>query len=197
MAAASAGYGIVPAHPPLPTARNLPFHPDAGNQISVLMSESLDGVSVAVTRQNGGNREKALPAAPPRPDPTGEVNAPAATTCAESILELGRATLARFWHAVAAREGVDVNHAVINSEIANAVQIGEIRRIMAHLQCQTRTTSPKMRPSIRSSDRRRLFRAFVFSRLVSTKGAEQIGRRRAPRRQRARDDGDERDRHEN
>ena len=45
---------IVPAHPPLPTARNLPFQFSAGNQISIWMCESGDGVSVAATRHNGG-----------------------------------------------------------------------------------------------------------------------------------------------
>ena len=42
-----ARYEIAPAHPPLPTAWNLPFQPDAGIQTSILMSESLDGFSVA------------------------------------------------------------------------------------------------------------------------------------------------------
>ena len=54
-AAASAAYEMLPAHPPLPTAWNFPFHPDAGSQTSILMSESLDGVSVAATRQNAGS----------------------------------------------------------------------------------------------------------------------------------------------
>src|SRR5437867_5322337 len=80
-APASAGYGIVPAHPPLPTAKNLPFHPDAGNQISVLMSESLLGVNVAVTRQKAGRLPNGFAAAPPRPapPPPGGTKAPAAT----------------------------------------------------------------------------------------------------------------------
>ena len=46
---------MVPAHPPLPTAWNFPFQPDAGSQTSILMSESPDGVSVAATRQNAGS----------------------------------------------------------------------------------------------------------------------------------------------
>src|SRR2546428_4161369 len=80
-APASAGYGIVPAHPPLPTAKNLPFHPDAGSQISVLMSESLLGVNVAVTRQKAGRLPNGFAAAPPRPapPPPGGTKAPAAT----------------------------------------------------------------------------------------------------------------------
>src|SRR5262245_3700492 len=76
-AAASAGYGMVPAQPPLPTASNLPFQPDAGSQISTLMSESLVGISVAVTRQNAGRVAYGL-APPPRPGCT-NAPAPAAT----------------------------------------------------------------------------------------------------------------------
>jgi hypothetical protein len=34
--------------------RNLPFHPLSGSHTSILMLESELGVSVAVTRQNGG-----------------------------------------------------------------------------------------------------------------------------------------------
>src|SRR5437879_5522980 len=77
-ASASAGYGIVPAHPPLPTARNLPFQPDAGSHTSVLMSESLLGVNVAVTRQNAGKLANGFAFAP-RPAPPGGTNAPAVT----------------------------------------------------------------------------------------------------------------------
>src|SRR4029453_7022006 len=45
---------MVPAQPPLPTARNFPFHACAGIQISTLMSESDGGVSVVATRQKAG-----------------------------------------------------------------------------------------------------------------------------------------------
>src|SRR5215510_2307674 len=101
-----AGYTIVPAHPPLPTAWNLPFHVElSGSQTSILMSESLDGVNVAATLQKAGSAEygfgwlaprpppRAPPArAPPRPGApsraatagaAGGVNAPAATSCAD------------------------------------------------------------------------------------------------------------------
>src|SRR5262250_2984707 len=101
-----AGYAIVPAHPPLPTAWNLPFHIAlSGSQTSILMSESLDGVNVAATLQNAGSAEYGLgwlaPRPPPRAPPArapprpaaasrpggagaaGGVNAPAGTSCAE------------------------------------------------------------------------------------------------------------------
>jgi hypothetical protein len=42
---------IDPLKAPLPTARNLPFHPVVGIQSSTVMSESLDGVKVSITRQ--------------------------------------------------------------------------------------------------------------------------------------------------
>src|SRR3954465_4658296 len=44
---------MTPAHPPLPTAWNLPFQFSAGSQTSTAMSESADGFSVAATRQYG------------------------------------------------------------------------------------------------------------------------------------------------
>jgi hypothetical protein len=46
-----AGEAIAPLKAPLPTAWNLPFQPVAGSHTSILMSESLVGVSVAATRQ--------------------------------------------------------------------------------------------------------------------------------------------------
>src|SRR5580692_5741933 len=52
-----------PAAPPLPVPRNLPFQaPGGGIQTSILMCDSLVGLMVAATRQNG-----AVTAAPPRP----------------------------------------------------------------------------------------------------------------------------------
>jgi hypothetical protein len=73
-AAASAFTSMLPFHPPLPVAWNLPFHPEEGSQTSILMSESGDGLSVAATRQNAGRSVNCAP--PPRPPPCGGVNAP-------------------------------------------------------------------------------------------------------------------------
>ena len=47
---------MLPFHPPLPTAWNLPFQPDAGSQTSILISESDEGFSVAAL----GSCEEAL-----------------------------------------------------------------------------------------------------------------------------------------
>src|SRR5580765_2384882 len=78
-AVAIAGYEMLPAHAPLPTASSFPFQPDAGSQTSILMSESAEGVSVAATRQKDGRLAKTFAPRPPRP---GAVNAPGATICA-------------------------------------------------------------------------------------------------------------------
>ena len=45
---------IAPLQPPFPTACNFPFHPDSGSHTSMLIPESVDGVSVAATRQEPG-----------------------------------------------------------------------------------------------------------------------------------------------
>src|SRR5580765_4806845 len=75
-----AGSERLPSQAPLPTACSFPFQPDAGIQTSILMSESLDGVSVAATRQKAGRFANGLPPRPARP--LGIVNCPAATVCA-------------------------------------------------------------------------------------------------------------------
>ena len=113
---------MVPAQPPLPTAWNLPFHPDEGSHTSILMSESLLGVSVAATRQKAGSAANAWAAAPPRPPAaarpsggawpsaprwppapprfaTGGVNAPAATVWAAVMVVFGSARADRLSHA--------------------------------------------------------------------------------------------------
>src|SRR6185436_8915134 len=93
---------MFPAQPPLPTACSLPFHPPpppatAGSQISILMSESLDGVSVAATRQNAGRSANGFA---PRPR-AGGVNAPAATVWADVIVVFGSLSDERLSHVAA------------------------------------------------------------------------------------------------
>src|SRR5882724_10785251 len=92
-----AGYAMAPLNAPLPTAWNLPFQPDAGNQTSILMSESLVGFSVAATRQNAGSAEKS----PASPCASG-VNAPACTDAAIVTVPWGSAIFARSLHVPAA-----------------------------------------------------------------------------------------------
>src|SRR3954451_2187543 len=86
---------MTPAQPPLPTAWNLPFHPLAGSQTSILMSESLVGVSVATTRQNSLS---AMYGFRPRGGPSGGWNVPRATTSTLVIAVSLRASFARLSH---------------------------------------------------------------------------------------------------
>src|SRR6187549_2861651 len=93
---------MVPAQMPLPMPTYLPFHPLAGSHTSDLMSESLEGLSVAWTRQKAGKfayRPAPMPGGPP--PPAGGWNAPAATTLAAVTLPVGRASWARSPHSAA------------------------------------------------------------------------------------------------
>ena len=74
------------------------FQPDAGSQTSILISESLDGVSVAITRQKAGRPLKRAVFARPGPGAAGGVKAPAATLWADVMVTLGRLSLERLSH---------------------------------------------------------------------------------------------------
>src|SRR5690242_1137547 len=88
-----AGRAIEPLNAPLPTARNLPFQFSSGSHSSILMSESVDGVSVAATRHSAG---KAGEAAEPL----------AAIGCAAVSVTLTRASAVSRSHATAAAKTV-------------------------------------------------------------------------------------------
>src|SRR5882757_5505991 len=88
---------MLPAHAPLPTACSLPFHACAGSHTSILMSESLDGVSVAATRQNAGRLANGFTAARP-PRAGGAGNCPAATVCASVTAACGPENVDRLSH---------------------------------------------------------------------------------------------------
>src|SRR4051794_33065481 len=97
---------MVPAHPPFPTACSLLFQPEEGSQTSILMSESADGVSVALTRQKAGNCAKALDRMPPRL--SGGANAPGLTLWTASIRPRSMESPRKSSHdAPAARTGAD------------------------------------------------------------------------------------------
>src|SRR5215467_511805 len=81
---------MLPANPPLPTPSYLPFHPEAGIQISSLMSDSFAGLISAATRQNAGSSLNAAGCGP-----AGASNAPAATTCAEVMVVSGSLSVVR------------------------------------------------------------------------------------------------------
>src|SRR5580765_42600 len=94
-----------PAQPPLPTASNLPFQFAAdGIQTSILISESLEGASVAAMRQNSGRSLYGAKAgAPGASRPAGvAANCPAGTVCARVIVVCGSAIDARLSHDAAA-----------------------------------------------------------------------------------------------
>ena len=81
-----------PAQPPLPTDWSLPFHPEKGSQTSILISESLEGLSVAATRQNAGSLPYAAAGDSLGP---GGINSPAPTLCAEVIVVFACERVAR------------------------------------------------------------------------------------------------------
>src|SRR5205809_6203195 len=87
---------MVPPQPPLPTARNFPFHDCDGIQISTLMSESDEGVSVAATRQKVG-RWLNCGAVGPLP---GRMNPPAGTISANVIDVFGSVSEDKLSHDV-------------------------------------------------------------------------------------------------
>jgi hypothetical protein len=78
---------------------NLPFHPAAGSQISILISESGEGLSVAAIRQNAGRSfcgtdiSAAVPPSGPSP---GVLGSPAATTTADSTAPFVNAVERKF-----------------------------------------------------------------------------------------------------
>src|SRR5688572_10575904 len=79
---------MVPLKAPLPTARYFPFQFAAGIQSSILMSESLEGRSVAATRQNAGSARGRSASVP------GGVNGPAGRASASVIAVFGSASIA-------------------------------------------------------------------------------------------------------
>src|ERR1022692_2637294 len=89
---------MTPAQPPLPTDWSLPFQPDSGSHASILISESIEGVNVAVTRQNAGRWLYCSPErGPPVSAPPGAdgAKAPATTTFADVIFMFGAERVAR------------------------------------------------------------------------------------------------------
>src|SRR6478609_12065486 len=74
---------MVPAHPPFPTACSFEFQPADGSHTSILISESVEGLSVAETRQNAGSAVYAVRVSPAAA--LGGRKAPGATISATSI----------------------------------------------------------------------------------------------------------------
>src|SRR5688500_2916154 len=105
-----------PAHPPLPTARSLLFHPATGIHTSILISDCAVGREVAATRQNAGRVVYTLPPRPPRPP--GAVNPPAATVWAVVISVCGSFKVIRLSQGAAAAQPANRSIASIGRTIS-------------------------------------------------------------------------------
>src|SRR5688500_15761047 len=92
---------MTPAHAPLPTDCSLPFHPADGSHTSILMSESLVGVSVAVTRQKAGRLLSAAGFGTVTGGPPGIVNGPRATAWADVTVVFASVNDSRLSHVAA------------------------------------------------------------------------------------------------
>lgn len=91
---------MVPPSPPFPDTWSLRFHPDCGSQTSTRMSESVEGVSRKVTRQNAGSvLNAALAFAFVAPAGT---NAPAGMDSEDSTRPSGKAVCDSASHAIGA-----------------------------------------------------------------------------------------------
>src|SRR6516225_6367485 len=85
---------MLPAKPPLPTPWYLPFQPVTGIHTSILISESLAGLSSAVTRQKAGASLNTAGFGAG----LGNSNAPAATTCADVMVVSGSLSVLKLSH---------------------------------------------------------------------------------------------------
>ena len=104
-------------------AWNFPFQPDAGSHTSILISESLVGVSVAATRQNSGSLAK-TGSGPDDPCVPGGTNAPGAICWAIVTFAFGNVSAAM--DSQVADEATAVGHTMLIP--TNAVR--SVRRVM-------------------------------------------------------------------
>src|SRR5262245_16453631 len=109
---------MLPAQPPLPTARNFPFQFSPGIHNSISMRESGDGASTAATRQYAGRGAPCAPR-PPRPG----CCAPAGTDSTALIVVFGNESDFKPSHAVC-------GDAAANSTTARVVIMGEPPKMM-------------------------------------------------------------------
>src|SRR5688572_13798130 len=100
-------YVIEPPYPPFPTAWNLLFHCASGIHTSILISESLEGLSVAATRQNAGSCLNVTLACAPAGPVTVAENSPAATGCATVMAVFGSDKASKLSHVAACDSDVN------------------------------------------------------------------------------------------
>src|SRR5438552_3389989 len=122
-----AGYAMTPANPPPPTAWYFPFQFDAGSQTSTLISESLEGLRVAATRQNAGRSRNACGTAfaAVAPMGVGGANAPAPTICAKVIAAFGSVRDAKLSHDTGAMAATSPSMVLADTESPMAIAIIE------------------------------------------------------------------------
>src|SRR5690349_13286698 len=127
---------MLPVHPPFPTAWKRPFHPVRGNQTSILMSESRDGVSVAATRQKPGSvANRRVRAAGTR---GGLVDAIApGATCSTTVIAMSGSL--RF--SSDSQEAPSAEGAAIATRIARAVAAVSNRAIYARILARSAPTA--------------------------------------------------------
>src|SRR5262245_22602727 len=128
---------MLPAQPPFPTPCSLPFHPSTGSHTSTLMSESLDGLSVPVTRHIAGRLANAcgMLGIPPGGG-GGGLNWPAAMFSAASVacsissaVSFSHAVLSALWpYAGTARATSMPRLAMTLILVSPSFQIGPLRR---------------------------------------------------------------------
>src|SRR6267378_575624 len=87
---------MMPWKPPPPVPRNLLFHVVLGSQTSILIAESLIGVSVAVTRQKAGRPVSVVGGV------VGATKVPVSLSCADVMVVWVSCRPARLVHGVAA-----------------------------------------------------------------------------------------------
>jgi hypothetical protein len=132
---------MTPAQPPLPTDWSFPFHREVGSHTSILISESLEGVNVAVTLQKAGRPPNcATEGGPPAsvPPGAGGTKAPASMSVADVIFVSGSERLPRLSHDVAA--AVEALNVTIASRVIKRVRkIGRYVALLANMPTSSRT----------------------------------------------------------
>src|SRR5438034_6103918 len=83
---------MFPAYPPLPVPSNRRFQPEIGIQTSTLISESLVGVNVAVTRQNGRTSWYVRPSGPVNVGPGTETADVITPSCNGTVISVSQVT---------------------------------------------------------------------------------------------------------
>src|SRR5437588_345200 len=117
----------MPRNTPAAVGCSRPFQLATGIQNSALISESLDGLSVAVTRQNAG-RSFATGGGPPKGATpcggAGGVNFPASTIAAEVIVAAGSEKDARLWQLAAIAGTMEASTTTDFNRILGLIRLG-------------------------------------------------------------------------